>query len=197
LSQILTEAEEPVKKFLIGLIIGIILIPLGAFLFVVTGQAPVATSQPPLPFETFFAKTALHARVNRLMPKTVPLTADEATLMAGAQVYRHRCQMCHGLINGPISPAARGMFPYPPQLLEKGQMVADDPPGETFWKAKNGIRLSGMPGFHATLNDTQLWQVALMLANADKLSAAVKEQLIFTPRPPVAPAVAPPAAKKK
>jgi thiosulfate dehydrogenase len=182
LSQILTEAEEPVKKFLIGLIVGVVLIPLGAYLFVVAGQAPVATSQPPLPFERFFAKTALRARVNRLMPKTVPLTADEATFMAGAQVYRHHCAMCHGLINGPISPIARGMFPYPPQLLENGHGVTDDPPGETFWKAKNGIRLSGMPGFHATLNDTQLWQVSLMLANADKLSAAVKAELIFVPR---------------
>jgi thiosulfate dehydrogenase len=186
-----------VKKFLLGFIIGIILIPLGAYLFVVTGHAPVATSQPPLPFETFFAKTALNARVKRLMPKTVPLAADQATFMAGAQVYRHHCGLCHGLVNGPISPPAKGMFPYPPQLLEPGQMVTDDPPGETFWKAKNGIRLSGMPGFHGTLTDTELWQVALMLANADKLPADVKAQLTFEPMPPGAPSVAASAAKKK
>lgn len=186
------------KKFILGFIIGIILIPLGAYLFVVTGHAPVATSQPPMPFETFFAKTALHARIKREMPKSAPpLAADQATYMAGAQVYRHHCALCHGLVNGPISTPAQGMFPYPPQLLEKGQMVTDDPPGETFWKAKNGIRLSGMPGFHGALSDTQLWQVALMLANADKLPPAVKVQLTFTPFTPGAPPAAASGAKKE
>jgi thiosulfate dehydrogenase len=46
--------------------------------------------------------------------------------------------------------------------------VSDDPPGETFWKVDNGIRLSGMPSFHKVLNPTQEWQVSLLLANADK-----------------------------
>ncbi len=191
------EADEPVKKFVLGLILGVILVPLGAYLFVVTGHAPVATSQPPLPLERFFAKTALHARLRRVMPKTVPFKADEGVFESGAQIYRHHCAMCHGLIKGPISAAASGMFPYPPQLLEQGQMVTDDPPGETFWKAKNGIRLSGMPGFHHSLSDQQLWEVALMLANADKLSPAVQQQLTFTPRPPGPPPMAAPQAGKK
>jgi hypothetical protein len=33
---------------------------------------------------------------------------------------------------------------------------------------KNGIRLTGMPSFDRALNDTQMWQVTLLLANADK-----------------------------
>ncbi len=68
------------------------------------------------------------------------------------------------------------MFPHPPQLFQ-GHGVTDDPPGETYWKAANGIRLTGMPGFKASLNDTQLWQVSLMLANADKLPKPVKAAL--------------------
>jgi mono/diheme cytochrome c family protein len=52
--------------------------------------------------------------------------------------------------------------------------VTDDPPGETYWKAANGIRLTGMPGYKGSLTDTQLWQVSVMLANADKLSPAAK-----------------------
>jgi hypothetical protein len=31
-----------------------------------------------------------------------------------------------------------------------------------------------MPGYKGSLSDTQLWQVSLMLANADKLPAAAK-----------------------
>ena len=51
-------------------------------------------------------------------------------------------------------------------------MVTDDPPGESYWKVSNGIRMTGMPSFHESLSDTQMWQVSLLLANADKLPAS-------------------------
>jgi mono/diheme cytochrome c family protein len=46
--------------------------------------------------------------------------------------------------------------------------VTDDPPGETYWKVANGIRLTGMPAFKDALTETEMWQVSLLLANADK-----------------------------
>jgi thiosulfate dehydrogenase len=68
------------------------------------------------------------------------------------------------------------MFPKPPQLFE-GHGVTDDPAGETYWKAKNGIRLTGMPGFGASLSEQQLWQVSLLLAHADKLPSSAQKVL--------------------
>lgn len=160
------------KTFIVGLIVGILLAPVGFYLYVRSGMAPVATSASPIPMEHFFAKTALHAAIQKDAPKEVPIKADEATLVVGAKIYRENCAMCHGLPNQPETAAAKGMFPEPPQLFKPDEMVTDDPPGMTFWKAKNGIRLSGMPGFHASLSDQQLWQVSLLLANADKLPSA-------------------------
>ena len=55
--------------------------------------------------------------------------------------------------------------------------MTDDPPGETYWKVANGIRLTGMPGFTGSLTTEQMWQVSLMLANSDKLPAAVRAAL--------------------
>jgi mono/diheme cytochrome c family protein len=46
--------------------------------------------------------------------------------------------------------------------------VSDDPVGETYWKIKNGIRLSGMPSYGHALTETQLWQVSLLLSKADQ-----------------------------
>jgi hypothetical protein len=60
------------------------------------------------------------------------------------------------------------MFPRPPELF-KGHGVTDDPAGETYWKASNGIRLTGMPAYTGSLSQTEMWQVSLLLANADKL----------------------------
>jgi hypothetical protein len=85
------------------------------------------------------------------------------------------------------------MFPVPPVLLE-GRGVTDDPAGETYWKVANGIRLTGMPGFKQSLSDTQMWQVSVLLAQADKLPASVKQSLA-APLTPANPAAAGDPAK--
>jgi mono/diheme cytochrome c family protein len=69
------------------------------------------------------------------------------------------------------------MFPKPPQLF-RGKGVTDDPASETYWKAANGIRLSGMPSFKTKLSDAQLWQVSQLLAHANEIPDSVKKVLI-------------------
>jgi thiosulfate dehydrogenase len=182
-------------KFIVGVIVGFLLVPLCFYLYVRSGHAPVATSSSPMPFETFFAKTALHATLDRDAPKTMSTKATEDELQNGALVYKMHCAACHGLLGQPEGPWAKGMFPKPPQLLDPSGMVTDDPVGVTYWKAKNGIRLSGMPGFKDSLSDEQLYSVSLMLANADKLPADVKAKLSAAPAPP--PPTAPAKAQKK
>jgi thiosulfate dehydrogenase len=172
-------------KFLFGLIIGVILVPVMVYFYFSTGMAPVATTAPPMPFEKMFANMALHARMDKEVPKTVPIPADEANLAAGAQVYKDHCAVCHGLPGAPQTAIAKGMFPEPPKLME-GKGVTDDPPGESYWKVAGGIRMSGMPGFGNSLSTTQMWQVSLLVANADKLPPSVKDSLASV-TPPVAP----------
>jgi thiosulfate dehydrogenase len=46
--------------------------------------------------------------------------------------------------------------------------VSDDPPGETYWKIKNGIRLTGMPSYEHVLSADQMWDVTLLLKHADE-----------------------------
>lgn len=164
------------KAFIIGLIIGVILVPLGIYLYFITGAAPVATTAPPMPFEKMLAHRALDSHIEKEAPKNVPIAADQAAYEAGAQVYREHCAVCHGYATGSQTAIAKGMFPKPPRLLQ-GKGVTDDEPGETYWKVSNGIRLTGMPGFHQSLSDTQMWQVSLLLANTDKLPDAVKQGL--------------------
>jgi len=167
-------------KFLVGLIIGLIIIPVGALVYFLTGSVPVATADQPMPFEKKVAKMALNARVAKEAPKTAGLQVNEANLVSGAQTYLMNCAVCHGLPGTEPSLISQGMFPQPPQLF-KGKGVTDDPVGETYWKAANGIRLTGMPAFKKTLPDQDLWQVSLMLANADKLPASA--QAILGPSP--------------
>jgi len=171
-------------KFLVGLILGIFLIPVIVYFYFSTGAAPVAAVADPMPFERTFARMALHARLDKEMPKTVPIQADDGAYTAGAQIYKDNCAVCHSLPTGTPTAIAQGMFPRPPKLLQ-GKGVTDDAPGETYWKVARGIRMTGMPGFEKTLSTTQMWQVSLLLANADKLPASVKDSLTTVAAAPV------------
>ncbi len=163
-------------KFIVGLILGLLVVPFGLYLYL-GGGAPVATTDSDMPFERFFATKALNARIAKDMPKIVPIQPSEANYLAGAELYKQHCAVCHGLPLTPKTTIAAGMYPRPPLLLE-GKGVTDDEPGETYWKIFNGIRLSGMPGFSKSLSETQMWQIALMIANADKLPASAKTVLV-------------------
>jgi len=79
-----------------------------------------------------------------------------------------------------LSFTSKGMYPRPPELF-KGKGVTDDPPGVTYWKVTNGIRLTGMPAYTGALTPTEIWQVSLLLANADKLSPQIRSVLLAEP----------------
>jgi hypothetical protein len=170
---------QPVK-FIAGLILGLLVVPFGAYMYFAGGSAPVATTDSDMPFERFFARKALDARIKKDMPKNVPMQPTEASYLAAADLYKQHCAVCHGLPLTPKTPVAGGMYPKPPLLME-GKGVTDDEPGESYWKIFNGIRLTGMPGFSKSLSETQMWQLALLVANADKLPSSAKASLVAPP----------------
>jgi thiosulfate dehydrogenase len=162
-------------RFLLGVVVAALLLLAGVWVWFGHGHPPVAVADAPLPFERQITGVPLHARIDRDMqsqPKDVPVKPDEATFVAGAHIYREQCAFCHGVYGNP-SHVGEHMFPDAPPLWEKhhdGDVVgvSDDPPGETYWKVANGIRLSGMPAYNHVLSETQMWQVSVLLANADK-----------------------------
>lgn len=166
------------KTFLFGLILGLLIPAAVVYGYFNFGFAPIAASAPPMPLEKRMARMTLHAHIQKEAPKKdAPIPADEANLTAGASLYKENCSFCHGLPNQKSTLAARGMFPIPPQLWEKDEMITDDPVGETYWKVSNGIRMTGMPGFGESLTQNQIWQVSLLLAKADKLPAQTQAAL--------------------
>jgi thiosulfate dehydrogenase len=157
-------------KLLLGIVLGLVGVAAGAFLFCKLGLVPVATASQPLPFERTLAETALHARMVKEAPSAVPTDAGDTNLQAGAQLYRDNCGVCHGTRGQAETGIAKGMFPKPPQFFAHSS--ESRPAGDTYWAVKNGIRLTGMPGFGGSLTDQQLWQVSLFLSQGDKPSEA-------------------------
>jgi thiosulfate dehydrogenase len=158
-------------KFLLGLILGFLIIPACAFWYLHLGHPPVAVADKPFPYERDIVRMPLEARIDKEEPASAAISPSPANLTAGAQVYRQQCAACHGLYGRP-SDFANHMYPRAPQLWaphHNGVVgVSDDPVGETYWKVANGIRLTGMPSFSKVLNETQMWQVSLLLKQADQ-----------------------------
>ncbi len=165
-------------KLIAGIVVGVLLVLAAEYLFLTQGGMPVATRGGPLPLEQFMASRALHVAMAKDANTPSPIAPDEANLLGGAKVYRAQCEVCHGQPDQKTASAiARGMFPRPPQLMPPRKGVTDDPVGETHWKVKNGIRLTGMPGFDGALSDAEIWQVSLLLSKANQLPPGVKSAL--------------------
>ena len=160
-----------IVSILISFLAGLLLLPLAAYLYLAFGHPPVATADKHFPLESQIVGIPLQARIAREMPAASPLPVTDENLNAGASLYEDKCEFCHGTADEP-SAVGKSLFPIAPQFWvahKNGEMdVADDPVGETYWKIKNGIRLTGMPAYGKSLSETQLWQVSLLLSRADK-----------------------------
>lgn len=183
------------KSFILGVIIGVAVLAGGVYYYFVSGMAPAAVADQPMMMERRIASRSLDAHIEAAHLSAPPIQPSEDNYVAAAKNYKDQCAVCHGLPNQNPPAISDNMYPHA-TLMFKGKGVTDDPPQESYWKIKNGIRLTGMPTFQGVLDDTQMWQLALFVANADKLPDSAKQ--ILMPAPPVAaamPATPAPSAK--
>jgi thiosulfate dehydrogenase len=160
-----------ILKFILGFVFAFVVLFFGAFIYFKFGTPPVATADKPFPFEAQIAHVPLGARIDREMEKP-PFGTSEDVYETAAMTYKLQCAACHGVPGKDVA-FAKAMYPVTPQLWKKhahGNVVgvSDDEAGETYWKIKNGIRLTGMPAFQHVLTNDEMWDVALLLKNADQ-----------------------------
>jgi thiosulfate dehydrogenase len=158
----------------VALTLGVALI--GAYALVRSGLIPANADATPGQLETWMASTSLDATLRRDAPKGQnPVASTEQDLLGGVHLFAENCAVCHGSAKGSASPSpiAKGLYQKPPQLATDG--VEDDPEGDSFWKIKHGIRLTGMPSFGYSLNDQQIWTLSLFLKHMDTLPPASQQ----------------------
>jgi mono/diheme cytochrome c family protein len=157
--------------FVLGILFALAALAVGGWAYLKFGNPPVATADKAFPLEKDIVHTPLHARIDRQMEQP-PFGTSEDVFEAGAKVYVAECASCHGTPGHDVA-FAKWMYPTAPQLWKKhvhGNVVgvSDDEPGETYWKVKNGIRLTGMPSYEHVLTPAQMWDVTLLVKNADQ-----------------------------
>ena len=163
-----------IKGVVVGIAVTLAVAAAGAYTLLRSGLIPAHADANPGRIELWMASTSLDATLGREAPKgqnPVPLT--EQNLLKGVHLFAQNCAVCHGSAGSTASPIAKGLYPKPPQLATDG--VEDDPEGFSFWRIKHGIRLTGMPSFGYSLNDQDIWTLALFLKSMDKLPPAVQK----------------------
>ena len=157
--------------FIAGILFTIVAVGVGGWMYLKYGRPPVAVADKAFPMEAQIVHVPLGARIDKEMEQP-PFGTSEDVYESGAKIYVTSCAMCHGT-PGHESSIGKWEYPSAPQLWKKhahGDVVgvSDDEPGETYWKVKNGIRLTGMPSFEHVYTTAQMWQVSLLLKNADQ-----------------------------
>jgi len=94
---------------------------------------------------------------------------DAATIRAGARAFAERgCVGCHGGPGAQWAKFSEGLNPAPPDLKD---VVGDLQPSQLFWIVKNGIRMTGMPGFAAIgVPDPEIWSIVAFLKKLPTVS---------------------------
>lgn len=171
------------RNFLLGLLAGILLIPLTMLLAGYFGLfRTVATSEPPR-WEKAFAQRAFNASVTRRAPRAQnPIAPTEENLLAGLRLFRNNCAGCHGDSDQRSVWGTKAFYPRVPQFAFERP---NKPDWQMFWIVKNGVRYSGMGGWQDLASDEQIWQMVTFLSRLDSLPPAVaaKWQKIPTAEP--------------
>ena len=112
------------------------------------------------------------ASISRHASEPPPASLDDpAMVQAGARAFATRgCGSCHGAPGVPWAKFAEGLRPDPPDLKD---LVTKREPRELFWVIKNGIKMTGMPGFSLIkVDDKEIWSIVAFVRKLPTVSEA-------------------------
>lgn len=139
-------------------------------LFVYLGVYDIAATSQHLPPTQWLLATAadrsIAARADDIdsVPSAVRIDREHGFIH-----YHEMCVACHGAPGIEPSEVARGLNPTPPDF---GSGSYERPAGEVFWIIKNGIRMTGMPGFGPTHTDEEIWSMVALLAELHEMEGS-------------------------
>ena len=149
-----------------------IIIAVAAVVFFFGGFYNVAATQPDLGVVAWALEYIRDASINRHAVDQPPVSMeDPATIQVGARAFASRgCPSCHGGPGVMWAKFSEGLRPDPPDLKD---VVKDLTPAQIFWVIRNGINMTGMPGFNLVeATDLEIWNIAAFVKKLPTVSEA-------------------------
>jgi predicted CXXCH cytochrome family protein len=135
-----------------------------------------ARTEPPAA-ETILATWLLHQSVPFGAKISVNPAADPSDVAAGKDLYREKCETCHGYDGSGKTPIGSNEFPRVPTL--RSAAIAATPDGELFYHIRNGIRNTGMPAWD--LPDQKIWQLVAFIRGLPRLAQMIPATVAASP----------------
>ena len=151
-------SRQKLLHILLGAAIAILfIVPLGAYAFVKSGLFNVAASHPHTTLTEWIThETMIHSARRHAAGVEVPALIGGPQVARGFCIYETHCVACHGAPAVARQQWVAGLEPSPPYLLDTTSKWT---PGQLFWIAKDGIKMTGMPSWRNSLSDGQIWDV--------------------------------------
>ena len=163
-------------KFFYGVVTTLILLCLGAVLFIYSGIYNVSAADGHTQAVDWVLHTAMHRSVaQRAGGIDVPADLDDQErIRQGAQAYDQLCVACHLKPGQSDTLVRQGLTPTPPDLTLKGHWDAR----EQFWIIDNGIKMTGMPAWGESHGEEDLWDLTAFLQRLPSLSESQYTALV-------------------
>ncbi len=113
----------------------------------------------------------MHSRDVRTPPLTDPSLAPK-----GAALYNEACVYCHGAPGISARPFARGLYPFPANLLSES-MQKEWEDTQLYWIVENGLKLTGMPAFGSIYEKDEIAGVIAFVRLLPKMSPGEYERM--------------------
>jgi hypothetical protein len=140
-----------------GVIAAVLLLPLCALAFIESGLFNVGASRPHTKLTEWIThETMIHSVRRQARSAIAPKDFTPTQLVEGFCAYEAHCVACHGAPAVPRQSWVSGLEPSPPYLLDATSQWTGP---QLFWIAKNGIKMTGMPSWRASMSDAQIWNV--------------------------------------
>jgi len=109
----------------------------------------------------------------RMRATDVPALDDSRRISVGAERYAALCVGCHLGPGVSHSDIRAGMYPHPPGLAQ--EEVQDS--RRAFWIIKHGIKMSAMPAWGKTLDDSSIWDIVAFVRAMPQMTPESYQQL--------------------
>lgn len=155
-------------------IIGLIIVILALYLYM--GYYNISANEPHMNFvEDIIHEVKENSIRHHTKDIIKPAISSEQTMSTGFQHYDSMCVQCHAAPGISESEISEGLYPGPPLFpddLEEEMGIE-----QIYWITKNGIKLSGMPGFGTTHSEEELWAIAAFVNELPEISEQKYQEL--------------------
>lgn len=124
------------------------------------GWFDVAASSAHLPPVRWLVHRVMMRSVASRSGARAPAYVPVAAAAVGLCLYRTHCQTCHGATAIARDKWANGLNPPPPYLIDARTRWSAS---ELHWIISNGVKMTAMPAWKASMSDKQIWSLVAFL----------------------------------